>query len=110
MSTKYTNIALATSVTMHNVLDPVEQRVVEHLASVWSAGLEVPVLDVMLSIPSLSPSTIHRRLKALRSRDLLTLVPHEKDSRIKFVTPTETLLRAFGAVEASVNMLDKGGK
>jgi hypothetical protein len=110
MKTKYTNIALATSVTLHNVLDPVEQRVIEQLASMWSAGVEVPVLDVMLSIPSMSPSTIHRRLKALRSRDLLTLVPNEKDSRIKFVTPTEKLLMVFGAVEASVNMLDKGGK
>ena len=110
MQSKYTNIALATSITMHKLLDPAEQRVVEHLASMWSAGLKVPVIDAMTAIQGMSPSTVHRRLKELRARELLTLVPHEVDTRIKFVMPTEKLLVAFGVVAASVDRLNKGAK
>ena len=70
------------------LLDPVEERLLHLFATVWQAGQKITVLQAMALSQDVSPTTAHRRLKSLRQKGVLTLVPDEADNRIKYVQPT----------------------
>ncbi len=76
-------------------LDPVEERVLNVLASTWAAGGRISVLQAMQQVPDLSASTVHRRLKTLRAKSMIALTPDEADSRTKYIVPTERSQRYF---------------
>lgn len=77
------------------MLDPLEERLLNQLASQWHMGANVTVLEAMQMTTDVSAATIHRRLKTLRKKGMLTLVKNESDSRIRYVTPTALTTKYF---------------
>ncbi|MFM1856502.1 MAG: hypothetical protein RLZ83_1811 [Pseudomonadota bacterium] len=70
-------------------LDAMEERVFEALAACWGEGRPVTVLQAMSMTGEASPTTVHRRLKSLRKKDLIRLHEDETDNRIKFIHATD---------------------
>lgn len=82
--------------TLSSHLDPIEQRMIERLAITWSTSEKPTVLQTMrMDAERVSPSTVHRRLKALRSKGFIKLVKDTADSRTKYVMPTKSLMDLF---------------
>ena len=69
-------------------VDPVEERLLNALASIWHSGGRVTVLEAMALPVDVSPTTLHRRLKSLRAKGLLALETDAVDTRIKYVVAT----------------------
>jgi DNA-binding MarR family transcriptional regulator len=70
------------------LLDPVEERLLHLFATVWQADQKITVLQAMALSRDVSSTTAHRRLKSMRQKGVLALVPDEMDNRIKYVQPT----------------------
>ena len=70
------------------VMDAVEERMLNAMAVAWHAGKRITVMEAMHMFPSISPSTVHRRLKTLRIKGLIELDPDLVDSRVKYVQAT----------------------
>lgn len=91
-------------------LEPIEQRLVELLATRWCAGENVTVLQAMRIAPeSISPSTVHRRLKTLRAKGMLVLAPDDIDTRTKYVRPGPELVKLFEQLDAALMQASKKG-
>lgn len=84
-------------------VDPVEERLLNALASIWHGGGRVTVLEAMALPVDVSPTTLHRRLKSLRAKDLLALETDASDTRIKYVVPTERTDDYFSALGRCLN-------
>ncbi len=69
-------------------MDGVEVRLLNALAEEWHAGNKVGVLQAMGMLPDVSPSSVHRRLKTLRAKGLITLEHDKVDSRSKYIIGT----------------------
>ncbi len=69
-------------------MDAVEERLLNMFAAVWHTGRQITVLQAMELLPDVSPSTIHRRLKTLRQKNMIELNADATDSRIKYVVPS----------------------
>jgi DNA-binding MarR family transcriptional regulator len=78
-------------------LDPVEERLLNALAAAWHSGRHVTVLEAMGMTLEVSPTTLHRRLKSLRSKGLLALKTDDVDSRVKYVVSTDKTDQYFTA-------------
>ena len=76
-------------------MDPTEERLLQDLGEFWYRGEQVPVLKALEIASDGSPSTTHRRLKALRKKGLIDLQVDERDARIKYVVPTAPCLEYF---------------
>jgi hypothetical protein len=76
-------------------MDAVESSLLDGFAAVWYTGKRITVLEAMNMWPDISPSTVHRRLKSLRAKGMLTLVNDTTDSRTKYVTPTDLAMQYF---------------
>lgn len=85
-------------------MDALEERFLNVLAASWHAGEPVSVLEAMRMLPDVSSTTAHRRLKTLRAKGMISLQADKGDSRIKYVTPTDTAHRYFAKMG---QMLDK---
>ena len=70
-------------------MDAMEERVFEALAACWGQGRPVTVLQAMSMTGEASPTTVHRRLKSLRKKELIRLHEDESDNRIKYIHATE---------------------
>jgi hypothetical protein len=79
-------------------LDPLEERLLTLLGSAWHEDGNVKVLEAMALCDGFSTTTAHRRLKSLRLKGLIELISDEKDSRIKYVVPTEITSKYFAAL------------
>ncbi len=77
------------------MLDAVEQSLLESFAAVWHTGKQITVLEAMHMSKEISPSTVHRRLKTLRAKGMITLVNDSVDSRTKYVMPTTLANQCF---------------
>lgn len=84
-------------------VDPVEERLLNALASIWHGGGRVTVLEAMALPVDVSPTTLHRRLKSLRAKDLLALETDASDTRIKYVVPTQRTDDYFSALGRCLN-------
>lgn len=73
-------------------MDAMEERVLEALAVCWGQGRPVTVLQAMSMTGEASPTTVHRRLKSLRKRDLIRLHEDESDNRIKYIHATDAVM------------------
>jgi Fe2+ or Zn2+ uptake regulation protein len=69
-------------------MDPIEERMLNAMAAAWHADTRLTVMSVMHMFPTISPSTVHRRLKSLRAKGLIELAPDLEDNRIKYVQAT----------------------
>ena len=91
-------------------LDPTEQRLVELLAPSWHAGSNVTVLAAMRISPEvISPSTVHRRLKALRAKGMLLIVTDEVDARTKYIKPSQELVMMLERLGVAMKQACKKG-
>lgn len=78
------------------VIDATERLLLERLASLWHTGQTVTVLRIMNDETlGLSPSTVHRRLKSLRSLGMIALDIDLHDHRTKYVVPTPKTQQYF---------------
>lgn len=69
-------------------LDPVEERLLNLFATAWHHGRQITVLQAMGMSTDVSSTTAHRRLKSLRHKGVIALVPDAQDNRVKYVQPT----------------------
>ncbi len=79
-------------------IDAVEDRILAFLARSWYAGERISVVEAMNGMPEISPSTVQRRLKALRFKGLLQVENDQQDNRLKYVQPTDLSMRYFAAL------------
>jgi len=79
-------------------LDPLEERLLNLLATVWHVDQKITVLKAMSICTDVSTTTIHRRLKSLRAKGVIVLVNDEIDTRIKYVTPTKIAFQHFAQI------------
>ena len=77
------------------VLDPIEERLLNALASSWFTDKEATVLETMHSTPDMSPSTVHRRLKTLRKKGLINFNVDDEDNRVKYIVKTSIADKYF---------------
>ena len=52
-------------------LDPIEERLLNRMATAWHRGERVSVTEAMDAQEGLAPATVHRRLKRLREKGLI---------------------------------------
>ena len=76
-------------------LDALEDRLLNLFAATWHEGKKLTVLEAMGISADISATTVHRRLKSLRQKGLLTLVNDAADTRIKYIEPTEITIQYF---------------
>jgi DNA-binding MarR family transcriptional regulator len=79
-------------------LSPIEERLLNHLASVWDTERKITVLQAMGVDLEISHSTSHRLLKCLRLKQFIVLLNDERDTRVKYVLPTEKANAYFAAL------------
>jgi DNA-binding MarR family transcriptional regulator len=90
------------------LLDPVEERLFHMLASMWAAGDEVTVLQAMNCSAGASPSTVHRRLKTLRDKNLIAYSERAEDHRVKCIEPTPLAREYFAALSRCMDRAVRG--
>ena len=76
-------------------MDSVEENLLNAVVLAAASNAALTVLQAMQALPHVSPSTAHRRLKALRESGLVELVGDASDERIRYVMPTELAQRYF---------------
>ena len=76
-------------------LNPMEAQLLNDLALCWHRGERVPVLRALAMATASSPSTTHRRLKALLAKGVVELSVDESDQRVKYVGPSSRCLEYF---------------
>jgi hypothetical protein len=81
-------VRLARAVRDIPPMDAMEERILGGLAAKWAAGERVRVLEAMDLDVASSPTTVHRRLRSLREKGLITFADDQADSRIKYIVPT----------------------
>jgi DNA-binding MarR family transcriptional regulator len=79
-------------------IDAVEDRILAFLARAWSVGQRITVVEAMHGMTDISPSTVQRRLKAMRVKGLLQVESDVNDNRFKYVQPTDLSLRYFATL------------
>ena len=89
-------------------LDPLEERLLNQLASQWHAGARVTVLEAMQMSVDVSPATVHRRLKTLRKKGMLASDEHETDSRIRYIVPTALTTKYFAKMGECMGLALRG--
>ena len=89
-------------------LDPVEERLLNGLASLLGAGEEVTVLQAMNGAGDSSPSTVHRRLKALRSKGLISYAEKAGDQRTKHIRLTPLAEHYFAELSRCIDQAARG--
>lgn len=89
-------------------LDPVEERLLNLFAAVWHSGRQITVLQAMGMSTDVSSTTAHRRLKSLRKKGVIMLVPDESDNRIKYVQPTSVANQYFSQLGKCLNQASAG--
>jgi hypothetical protein len=89
-------------------MDPMEERLLNQLAASWHAGIQVTVLEAMRMSQDASATTVHRRLKTLRKKGIISLDIDEADNRIKYIAPTELATAYFAKLGHCLDLATKG--
>jgi DNA-binding transcriptional ArsR family regulator len=89
-------------------IDPVEEYLLNMLASLWHQDKKIKVLEAMSLNAKISSTTLHRRLMCLRSKGLIALEVSERDSRIKYVSPTDLTQEYFAALGRALVATEQG--
>jgi DNA-binding MarR family transcriptional regulator len=83
-------------------LDPTEVQLLNRLVFVWASDKRTTVLEAMRIDQDVSPTTIHRRLKSLKSKGVLDFEVNGRDNRVKYVVPTELAETYFAQLSMCV--------
>jgi hypothetical protein len=70
-------------------LSSTEEKLLNMLVPSWTSDTKITVLKAMGLDPEISHSTSHRLLKSLRLKGYITLLSEERDTRVKYVEPSE---------------------
>jgi DNA-binding MarR family transcriptional regulator len=89
-------------------LDATEERLLSQLANAWAADKRVTVLEAMNLESDVSSTTIHRRIKSLKKKGVISLEMDETDNRIKYVLPTQLASEYFAALSKCMVAATKG--
>ena len=89
-------------------LDPVEDRLLDSLARLLIAGDEVTVMRAMNAAADTSPSTVHRRLKSLRAKGLITYVDKPEDQRTKCIRLTPLADEYYAKLSRCIDQAARG--
>ena len=92
-----------------STIDPVEDHLLRMLANVWHQEKQITVLEAMHLSENISPTTLHRRLMSLRSKDLISLQVSKSDNRVKYVIPTNLTQTYFAALGSAMVCAQKQG-
>lgn len=84
------------------LLDLAEERLLDQLAASWCVGKRITVVKAMQMSPDASSTTVHRRLKTLRSKGMLDLEMDEDDNRVKYIIATDLSRHYLGKLGESV--------
>ncbi len=76
-------------------LNSAEEKLLNMLAPSCSSDTKITVLKAMGLDPDISHSTSHRLLKSLRLKGFITLLSEERDTRVKYVEPSEKTEQFF---------------
>ncbi len=76
-------------------LSSAEEKLLNMLAPSWTSGTKITVLKAMGLDPDISHSTSHRLLKSLRLKGYISLLSEERDTRVKYVEPSEKTEQFF---------------
>lgn len=87
-------------------LDPIEERLLNRMATAWHRGEKVSVTEAMDAQDGLAPATVHRRLKRLRDKGLITLATDAGDQRVRYIEPTPQALRYFAELDACLRRVN----
>ena len=87
--------------------DPIEEQMLNLLGALWYEGKKVTVLEAMALLPDISATTLHRRLKTLRTKGFISMDMDDVDNRVKYVVPTPMADEYFAKLSKS---LDEAGK
>ncbi len=90
-------------------LDSMEEQLLKELALEWNCGKRVTVLEAMNLFSDISNSTIHRRLKSMKRKGVISLEVDELDNRVKYVMPTALANSYFQMLGSCVLKLSKIG-
>ena len=91
-------------------LDATEERLLGELANAWAEDRRVTVLEAMSLETDVSATTIHRRLKSLRKKGVVSLEVDEADNRIKYVLPTPLAGEYFAALSRCMMAATKSAR
>lgn len=90
------------------VLDPVEERLLNALATLLGAGQDVTVLQAMNQTGDSSPSTVHRRLKTLKAKGLIQYAEKPGDQRTKYIQLTPLAEKYFAELSRCIDQAARG--
>jgi hypothetical protein len=76
-------------------LNSTEEKLLNLLVPSWTSDTKITVLKAMGLDPDISHSTSHRLLKSLRLKGFITLLSEERDTRVKYVEPSEKTEQFF---------------
>jgi DNA-binding MarR family transcriptional regulator len=93
--------------SMQTNADPIEEQMLNLLGAMWYEGKKVTVLEAMALLPDISATTLHRRLKTLRTKGFISMDMDDVDNRVKYVVPTPMADEYFAKLSKS---LDEAGK
>jgi DNA-binding MarR family transcriptional regulator len=91
----------------YSEVNPSEERLLNHLASAWSTQQKITVLQAMGVDRDISHSTSHRLLKSLRLKNFIMLMTDERDTRVKYVLPTDKTNQYFAHLGRCLNQAIK---
>ena len=107
--TKFLNVikAVKEATPEWPTLDANEEKLLDALAIEWNQYRNVTVLEAIAMLPSISESTMHRRLTHLVEKGVIKLEVMSSDRRIKVVSPTDLTLNYFKQLESGFTALGK---
>jgi predicted transcriptional regulator len=77
-------------------ISTIEKKVLLRVVDLWGQKSKAPtVTEAAMSVPNISESTVHRHLKSLVKKGLLTTNPDRQDRRTKFLGPSTRLLKVL---------------
>jgi DNA-binding MarR family transcriptional regulator len=88
--------------SMQTNADPIEEQMLNLLGALWYEGKKVTVLEAMALLPDISATTLHRRLKTLRTKGFISMDMDELDNRVKYVVPTPMASEYFSKLGKSL--------
>jgi DNA-binding MarR family transcriptional regulator len=88
--------------SMQTNADPIEEQMLNLLGAMWYEGKKITVLEAMALLPDISATTLHRRLKTLRTKGFISMDMDELDNRVKYVMPTSMATEYFAKLGKSL--------
>ncbi len=101
---KFLNLANAIrELTEFPALNPMEEYLLNHIALAWHANKNPSVSETMHASSEMSPSTVHRHLKALRLKGFVSLNMDDRDNRVKYIKHTPLSQQYFSLLGQCLN-------